>query len=115
MADINLTVGGGNKSGNFVLKDNINNGAISAAYSTLQFNNSNPEFATFEGNENAPDPESIVKAIPVAIGIGTVVITVHVDYIDPGDNQPKSEDITITKTFEVVGTPHGASLELTFP
>ena len=115
MSDINLTVGGGNKFGNFVLKDNVNDGAIPATYSNLQFNNSNPEFATFEANANAPDPESMVKAIPVAIGIGTVVITVRVDYIDAGDNQSKSEDKTITKTFEVIGAPHGASLELIFP
>lgn len=113
MADINLTVGGGAKFAPFNLKDNVTGAYIPATYSNLRFSNSNPEFATFEPNPNSPD--SSVKADDVAVGSGTVVITVHVDYIDTGDNQTKSEDKSITKTFEVVGAPHGANLELVFP
>lgn len=115
MADINLQVGGGNKFGSFVLRDDTDNSGISATYSNLQFVNSNPGAAIFEPNTNAPDPESMVKATPISPGTGTVDITVHVDYTDPGDNQPKSENKTITKTFEVVGAPHGTHIELNFP
>lgn len=115
MADINLQVGGQNKFGSFVNKDNIDNGALPTTYANLTFNNSNPEFATFEPNTNATDPESMVKAIPVAIGSGSVTATVDATYTDPGDNQQRTETKSITRTFEVVGMPHGSHLELIFP
>lgn len=114
MADINLQIGV-SKSKNFTLRDATNNAPISANYSNLQFSNSNPASATFQADSGAPDPESLVKAIPVAVGSGTVAITVDVTYTDPGDGVQRTETKTLTKTFEVTGTPHGANLELVFP
>lgn len=114
MADINLQIGG-TKSGSFVIKDAVTNTTLSANYSNLQFSNSNPEFATFQPNSSVSDPESMVKGFPLAVGSGTVVITVDVTYTDPGDGVQRTETKTLSKTFEVTGTPHGANLELVFP
>ncbi len=113
MADINLTVGGGAKFATFNLKDNVTGNYITATYSNLVIINSNPEFASAVPNPS--NPESSVKVDDIAAGSGTITFNIHVDYIDAGDNLPKSEDKSITKTFEVVGAPHGANLELIFP
>jgi len=115
MADINLQIGVSFKMGDFVTKDSVTNTNLSATYSNLVFDNSNPEVANFEPNVLAPDPESKVKASPLAIGSGTVTITVDVTYTDLGDNQQHTETKIIIKTFEVIGAPNGASLELVFP
>lgn len=114
MADINLKIGEA-KASSFILRDSVNNSLLSATYSNLQFSNSNPSVATFQANSSAPDPESIVKASSLAVGSGTVVITVDVTYTDPGDGVQRTETKTLTKTFEVTGTPHGANLDIVFP
>lgn len=113
MADINLVVGAPNpKFATINLLDNITGGLIPAVFSNLSVANDHPEFATIEPNSSSPN--NSVKAIGISPGTGTAVISVDCSYTDSGDNQPKSERMSITKTFEVVGTPHGAHLHIAF-
>ena len=114
MANINLQVGG-SKTTNFIVRDATNNAPLSANFSNLQIANTNPEVASFISDTTASDPESRVKAIATAIGGGTINISVDITYVDPGDGVQRTETKTLTKTFEVTGTPHGASIDIIFP
>lgn len=114
MANINLQMGF-LKTGSFILKDPTTNQVLTTGYSNLVLNNSNPEVANFQADSTSPDPESKIKATPAAVGSGNLTISVDVTYTDPGDGVQRTETKSMTKTFEVAGTPHGASLELVFP
>lgn len=111
MADINLTVGA-SKFAPINLVDNQNGSFISTTFSNLSITNDHPEVATIEPNPMSPD--NSIKASGISAGTGTAVISVDCSYTDPGDNLPKTQTLTATKTFEVVGVPHGAHLQIIF-
>jgi len=113
MADINLTVGQ-EKFASISLIDDVTNGLItSASFSNISISNSHPQLILVE--PNSVSPTNSVRAQGVSAGVGSVVISVDCSYTDAGDNQPKTETLSITKTFEVIGTPHGAHLVINFP
>ncbi len=110
MADINLTVGQ-NISGVIRLYDNVSNGELSATFVNTIATSSNPEFAPFSVN---PVSINAVNGSGSSVGSGTVEISSEVTYTDFGNGVTYTEVKTVIKTFEVVGTPNGAHLDITF-
>lgn len=113
MADINLVVGGPSKFAPLNLVDNVNGSFISATFSNLSVSNDHPELATIEPNPLSPG--NSLKATGISAGTGTAIISVDCSYVDTGDNHSKTETLSVTKTYEVVGVPHGAHLQINFP
>lgn len=112
MADVSLVLGTP-KTGIFTLLDNKTLAVLSATFSNQAVGpNSNPELATF-----ALDPANPNQVIGTgnAAGSGTVVITTHADWTDPGDNSAQSSDFSVTKNYTVVATADGASFDVVFP
>ncbi len=108
MADITLTVGQ-NIGGAVKLYDNVTNNEINAVFASTSIDNSNPEFATFSVN---PSFTNVINGTGISSGSGTVTITTTVTYTDAGNGVEYTETKTITKTFEVIGSPNGTHLEL---
>lgn len=110
MADINMVVGQPHKIGILTLIDNVNSSAINAVFSNLSIQNSNPEFASFEASTDS----NSVAGTGLTAGSGSVVISVHAVYVDGGDGLTHSDDLTITKTYQVSAAAHGSHLIVTF-
>lgn len=113
MAEINLQVGGGNKNANLTLFNSVTNQPIAGVtWSNQQIvSNSNPSVANIEippGNPN------MVIAQPLSEGSGTVVISASASYTDSGDGQVKTGNFSKSKSFNVIGAPHGATFDVPF-
>ena len=112
MADI--TISSGQVVGaNLKLFDNVTGNEIPATFSNQQIlSNDHPEFANFTIN---PSDNNRVNGQWVAAGAGTVVVGANASYTDPGDGSVHTDEpFTVTKTFETIGAPHGAHLDLQF-
>jgi hypothetical protein len=113
MADVSLVIGSP-KTGIFTLVDN----KTLLPISTVTFSNqavganSNPELASF-----ALDPANPNQVIGsgIAAGSGTVVITTHADYTDPGDNSAQSGDFSVTKNYTIIASADGVTFDVVFP
>jgi len=111
MADINLSVGQMLGS-NMKLIDNVTGNEVSATFSNQQVvSNNHPEVANVFLNPSNPNR---INVQGVSAGSGVAVISAHADYTDVGDGLPKSQDFSITKTFEVIGNPNGVTFALDF-
>jgi len=111
MADVKLVIGSP-KTGVFTLIDNKTLSPITGVSFSNQAvgSNSNPEFATFALDT---DPNKVIGT-GVAAGSGSVVITTHADWTDPGDGSTQSSDFSVTKNFSVVQSADGASFDVVF-
>jgi len=109
MADITLTVGQ-TKGAVIKLFDDVTNNELTATFENQEIENTNPEFATF-----APHPsQNSFNMSGITPGSGTATVSVSVTYTDSGNGQVYTQVKTVSITFEVVGTPNGAHLEVTF-
>jgi len=118
MADIVLNLGV-SKTGNFVLIDNKTGNPLTGVVFSAQTlgTNSAPQFATFslvQVDPNDPASFNAVSANPLAAGSGTIVISCHAAYTDPGDNSAQSQDFSVTKNFTVTASPDGVSFDVAF-
>lgn len=113
MADVKLVIGSP-KSGLFTLIDNKTLLPISPVNFSNQAvgANSNPEFASFALDTNNPNQ---VIGSGIAAGSGTVIITTHAAYTDPGDGSPQEGDFSVTKNYTVVPSADGATFDVVFP
>lgn len=112
MANVSLVLGTP-KTGLFTLLDNKTLAVLTATFSNQAVGaNSNPELASFALDPSNPDQ---VIGTGIANGSGTVVITTHADWTDPGDKSAQSSDFSITKNYTVVPTADGASFDVVFP
>lgn len=112
MADVSLVLGTP-KTGVFTLLDNKTGSPIAASFSNQSVGtNSNPEFASF--SLDPANPNQVIGS-GVAAGSGTVVISTHADYSDPGDGTAQSADFSVTKNYSVIASADGASFDVVFP
>lgn len=112
MANVSLVLGTP-KSGVFTLLDNKTLAVLAATFSNQSVGaNSNPELASF-----AIDPSNANQVIGtgIAAGSGTVVITTHAEWTDPGDNSNQTNDFSVTKNYTVIASADGASFDVVFP
>lgn len=110
MADIQLTLGGTPPTGVFTLTDNKTGAVITATFTNQAVGtNSNPAAATF-----ALDANNNVVPTALTAGTGTVLFSTHAAYTDPGDQQPKEGDFTVSKNFTVKTGADGATLDVVF-
>jgi hypothetical protein len=49
-----------------------------------------------------------------AAGSGTVVLTAHAAWTDPGDGSAQDQDVTVTKNFTVLPSADGATFDVVF-
>lgn len=109
MADVSLAIASP-KPGTPQMTDNKSQLVITDAVFSAQAvgANSNPEFAdfTFDGTNYIGTGK--------AAGSGTVVLTAHVTYTDPGDGSAQEEDVTVTKNFVVLPSADGATFDVIF-
>lgn len=111
MTNVKLIIGGTPGAGAFTLLDNKDLSVINATFSNQAVGqNSNPEIAAFS---IGTDPNT-VTATAIASGSGTVVLTASASWIDKGDQSSQTDDFTVTKTFIVVPSADGASLDVVF-
>lgn len=110
MADVRLVLGTPN-TGVFTLLDNKTLQPISASFSNQVVTNNNTDLADIALDPS--NPNQVIGNGKVA-GSGTVVITTHADYTDPGDQSAQSADFTVTKNFTVVATADGATFDVQF-
>ena len=109
MADISLAIANP-KPGVPQMTDNKTQLVIPGAVFTNQAvgANSNPELATF-----AFDGTNYVGT-GIAAGSGTVVLTAHAAWTDPGDGSAQDQDVTVTKNFTVLPSADGATFDVIF-
>lgn len=112
MADIALVIGG-SKNGAFTLLDNKTLLPISPVnYSNQAIGaNSDPSLASFA--LDPANPNSVIGT-GLAAGAGTIVISTHADYTDPGDGSAQSQDFSIVKNYTVVPSADGATFDVVF-
>lgn len=108
MADITLTIGQ-NIGFQIKLFDNVTNEELTATLANTSVSNTNPEFAGFSVS---PFFTNIVNGNGISTGSGTITITADVTYTDPGNGQTVTENLSVTKSFEVIGSPHGAHIDI---
>jgi hypothetical protein len=109
MADITLTVGQ-TKGGVIKLFDNVTNSQLNAVFANQQISNTNPEFANIVPHSS----QNSFNASGVTPGLGSATVSVTVTYTDAGNGQIYTETKTSTFSFEVVGSPNGSHIEVTF-
>lgn len=49
-----------------------------------------------------------------AAGSGTVVLTAHAAWTDPGDGSEQDQDVSVTKNFTVLPSADGATFDVVF-
>ena len=108
MADIILTVGQTN-GGVIKLFDDVTNNQIAAAFANTSIDNSNPEFANLEVHSSL----NSFNASGVMVGTGSMTVTADVTYTDAGNGQTYTQTKSVTKSFEVIGSPNGSHLDIT--
>lgn len=112
MADIAFKLGGANQTGVPQITDNKSGSAITATFSALAVGSvSDATLATFA--VDPANPNQIIGT-PLASGTGTVVITAHADYTDPGDGSAQSVDLSVAKNFSVSAAPDGVTFDVVF-
>jgi hypothetical protein len=98
------------KSTSLQVVDAVTNGILSATFSGVTVQNNNPSVATVTVSNT-----KTITVSGLAAGSGTAVISCHVNYVDIGDGQSKSEDKIIVVSFTVLpAPPHGVKLSLPF-
>jgi hypothetical protein len=109
-----VSLSGASKSAGINSIDLITGYGVATTISSISVQNNNPEIATITSIAFNCNTNTGIKATPVTNGNGTATVTCHVNYTDPGDGLPKSEDKIIVISYTVTGSPHGIKLSLSF-